>query len=307
MLKGTYIFYEDGKEIYRSANVITKFGKRFLANYIAGNETFASKSMAFGIDSTTATDLDTRLGFEFYRTPVLFGSTDIQTVSGNTSYSVVYKSTIPQDVSGVIKEVGIYPEFRQTLGTFDSKFLLDFEDNLDWTNTPSLVTSNATVGSSLLVMSSTGAAAREYKTNIDSLDISGYSVNDTIRLSYYKYDSNLSNIIIKFYSSDTAYYQVTVSPASGTGNKITSDILIGTLLSGATNPSPDPTSITKIGIVITPTSGNNTSVGMDALRVNDEDTFDATFGLISRSVLSTTLNKLAGRQVDVEYRLDLTF
>jgi hypothetical protein len=307
MLKGTYIFYEDGKEIYRSANVITKFGKRFLANYIAGNETFASKSMAFGIDSTTATDLDTRLGFEFYRTPVLFGSTDIQTVSGNTSYSVVYKSTIPQDVSGVIKEVGIYPEFRQTLGTFDSKFLLDFEDNLDWTNTPSLVTSNATVGSSLLVMSSTGAAAREYKTNIDSLDISGYSVNDTIRLAYYKYDSNLSNIIIKFYSSDTAYYQVTVSPASGTGNKITSDILIGTLLSGATNPSPDPTSITKIGIVITPTSGNNTSVGMDALRVNDEDTFDATFGLISRSVLSTTLNKLAGRQVDVEYRLDLTF
>jgi hypothetical protein len=307
MLKGTYIFYEDGKEIYRSANVITKFGKRFLANYIAGNETFASKSMAFGIDSTTATDLDTRLGFEFYRTPVLFGSTDIQTVSGNTSYSVVYKSTIPQDVSGVIKEVGIYPEFRQTLGTFDSKFLLDFEDNLDWTNTPSLVTSNATVGSSLLVMSSTGAAAREYKTNIDSLDISGYSVNDTIRLSYYKYDSNLSNIIIKFYSSDTAYYQVTVSPASGTGNKITSDILIGTLLSGATNPSPDPTSITKIGIVITPTSANNTSVGMDALRVNDEDTFDATFGLISRSVLSTTLNKLAGRQVDVEYRLDLTF
>jgi hypothetical protein len=156
-------------------------------------------------------------------------------------------------------------------------------------------------------MSSTGAAAREYKTNIDSLDISGYSVNDTIRLAYYKYDSNLSNIIIKFYSSDTAYYQVTVSPASGTGNKITSDILIGTLLSGATNPSPDPTSITKIGIVITPTSGNNTSVGMDALRVNDEDTFDATFGLISRSVLSTTLNKLAGRQVDVEYRLDLTF
>ena len=307
MLKGTYIFYQDGKEIYRSENVITKFGKRFLANYIAGNETFASKSMAFGVDSTAATDLDTRLGFEFYRTPVLFGSTDIQTVSGNTSYSVVYKSTIPQDVSGVIKEVGIYPEFRQTLGSFDSKFLLDFEDNLDWTNTPSLVTSNATVGASLLVMSSTGAAAREYKTNIDSLDISGYSVNDTIRLSYYKYDTSLSNIIIRFYSSDTAYYQVTVSPASGTGNKITSDILIGTLLSGATNPSPDPTSITKIGIVITPTSGNNTSVGMDALRVNDEDTFDAKFGLISRSVLSSTLTKLAGRQVDVEYRLDLTF
>ena len=37
MIKGTYIFYENGKEISRHSNVITKFGKRFLANFIAGN------------------------------------------------------------------------------------------------------------------------------------------------------------------------------------------------------------------------------------------------------------------------------
>ena len=107
MIKGTYIFYEDGKEIARHDNVITKFGKRFLTNFIAGNESISSKSMAFGIDSTAATDLDTRLGFEFYRMPVSFGSTDIQTQNETTSYSVVYKATIPQDVSGVISEVGI--------------------------------------------------------------------------------------------------------------------------------------------------------------------------------------------------------
>jgi hypothetical protein len=45
---------------------------------------------------------------------------------------------------------------------------------------------------------------------------------------------------------------------------------------------------------------------MDALRINDEDTFDPEFGLISRSVV-TALNKAAGRQVDVEYRLELGF
>ena len=49
MLKGTYIFYNEGVEIYRSENVITKFGKRFLANFIAGNSDFNSKEMAFGI------------------------------------------------------------------------------------------------------------------------------------------------------------------------------------------------------------------------------------------------------------------
>lgn len=113
MIKGTYIYYENGKEIYRYSNVITKYGKRFLTNFIAGTDSFSSKAMAFGVDSTAATENDTRLGFEFYRTPVLFGSTDIQTSNDITSYSVVYKATIPQDVSGYITEVGLYPQFRE--------------------------------------------------------------------------------------------------------------------------------------------------------------------------------------------------
>ena len=55
------------------------------------------------------------------------------------------------------------------------------------------------------------------------------------------------------------------------------------------------------------TGSNTTSIGMDGLRINDEDTFDPTFGLISRSILATALTKLAGRAVDVEYKLDLAF
>ena len=134
MLKGTYIFYQDGKEIARHSNIITKFGKRFLTNFIAGNIPSLSKDMAFGIDGTTATVNDTRLGFEFYRTPVLFGSTDIQTVSSVTSYSVVYKTTIPQDVVGQIYEVGLYPSIRTSINNFDSKFITDFDNISDWTD-----------------------------------------------------------------------------------------------------------------------------------------------------------------------------
>jgi hypothetical protein len=305
MLKGTYIFYQDGKEIARSANIITKFGKRFIANFIAGNERLISKSMAFGIDSTAATDLDTRLGFEFYRTPVLFGSTDIQTSNEITSYAVVYKATIPQDVSGVITEVGLYPEFRQSINIFDSKFLTDFDSQLDWTNAPELVSQNSKIGPYLLNMISASGAAREYTTTIPTLDLSGYSVNDSIRLAYYKYDNSLASIKIRLYSSSTAYYETTITPPSGTGNFISGNILLSSVFAGATTPAPDPTNINKIGIIITPTSGTST-VGMDALRINDEDTFDPEFGLISRSVV-TALNKAAGRQVDVEYRLELGF
>ena len=46
MIKGTYIFYENGKEILRKSNVITKFGKRFLTNFIAGNILNSNKDMA---------------------------------------------------------------------------------------------------------------------------------------------------------------------------------------------------------------------------------------------------------------------
>ncbi len=307
MLKGIYIYYENGQEIYRSENVITKYGKRFLTNFLAGRDSFSSKSMAFGIDSTAAQDTNTRLGFEFYRTPVLFGSTDIQTLNDATTYSIVYKATIPQDVAGYITEVGLYPEYKESLSSYDSKFIADFDNQLDWTNAPSITTTNARVGQYLLNMSSNGTSAKEYKTNVQAIDLSGYSVNDTLKLAYVKNDANLQNIIIKFYSSSVDYYSVTVTPASGTGYKISSDITLNNLFSNASTLNVDPSNINQIGITITPVSGQSTSTGLDALRINDEDTFDPNFGLISRSILSTPLVKLAGRQVDVEYRLDLGF
>ena len=307
MLKGTYIYYENGQEVYRSENVITKYGKRFLTSFLAGRDSFSSKSMAFGIGSTAALDTDTRLGFEFYRTPVLFGSTDIQTVNDTTTYSVVYKSTIPQDVAGYITEVGLYPEYKESLSSYDGKFIADFDNQLDWTNTPLITTTNARVGQYLLNMSSDATSAKEYKTNVQAIDLSGYSVNDTLKLAYVKNDANLQNIIIKFYSSALDYYSVTITPESGTGYKMSSDITLNNLFSNASTLNVDPSNINQIGITITPTSGQSTSAGLDALRINDEDTFDPNFGLISRSVLSTPLVKLAGRQVDVEYRLDLGF
>jgi hypothetical protein len=309
MIKGTYIFYQDGEEICRSSNVITKFGKRFLTNFIAGNISDPAKSMAFGVDLTAANANDSRLGFEFYRVPVLLNSTDIQTVGSTTTYSVVYKTTIPQDVSGVISEVGLYPSTRRSINNFDSKFLSDFDNFLDWTDSndfnPNVVSSGAKIGDNVLTMSSDSTSANEY-TSSTALDLSGYSDADSIRLAYSKNDTNLQNIVLKFYSSDTDYYSTTITPASGTGYKITDDILLSTLFTGPTG-TPNKSQINKIGITITPTSSNTTSVGLDGLRINDEDTFDPEFGLISRSVLGTVLTKLNGRQVDVEYKLDLSF
>ena len=113
MIKGTYIFYQDNKEIFRSPNIITRFGKRFISNHIAGNIQYSGKDMCFGVDSTAATDLDTRLGFEFYRVPVSLGSTEIQTatitsVSGSGSV-LTYTASNTFSVGQTIKISGMNP------------------------------------------------------------------------------------------------------------------------------------------------------------------------------------------------------
>jgi len=54
MIKGTYVFYENNKEIARSSNIITKFGKRYFSKLMAGNVPSATKDLAVGIhDSKT--------------------------------------------------------------------------------------------------------------------------------------------------------------------------------------------------------------------------------------------------------------
>lgn len=309
MIKGTYIFYENGEEIYRSQNVITKFGKRFLTNLVAGNIPNNLKNMAFGIDNASASEDDTRLGFEFYRQPISFGSADIQTSNNITSYTVIYKTTIPQDVVGEIYEIGLYPLTKFTANSYDSKFISDFSDNLVWADSngvnPLVINSGYKIGGNVLSMQTTGNTEREYFCNIPVLDLSGYSVNDSIRLAFTETDSNLDQIAIRFYSSDVDYYQADIL-GQGAGSYISDTILLSTLFSGTTG-SPNKSQIHKISIVIIPTSGNNTTVYLDGLRINDEDTFDPIFGLISRSKLNTPISKLAGRQIEVEYKLDLGF
>ena len=298
--------------------MITKFGKRFLSSYLAGMISSSTKDLAFGIDSTAvqSNGNDTRLGFEFYRIPVSFGSIDIQTdLSGNSTYSVVYQATIPQDVAGVIKEIGLYPGTKSSVNNYDSKFISDFENNLMWfkadgTN-PELVESTTAlvvprVGAYFSKISVNNSQSKEYACSFSNLDLSGYTASDSLSLSYNQEDTNLESIVFKFYSSDSSYYSATFTGYSSVSetNKI-SKVLFSTLTPN--NAFADLTSITKIGIVVTAKSSGTTVVYLDGLRIDDEDTFDANFGLISRSVLSSPIEKKAGKPVDVEYRINLGF
>jgi len=308
--------------------MITKFGKRFLISYLSGNNSFLSKELALGIGSTApnAKGNDTKLEFEFYRLPVELSSFNIlQTgvdIDGDPvfDYFITYKSTIPQDISGVISEIGLYPGDRTSFNNFDSKFITSFTNEFNWfsgstnpTSQGNTIDSNGNytflskVSDSMIKVDVTSGQTKEYINSLISDDISGYSINDTISIAYKKADNNVSKIRVKFYSSDLAYYYVDFTPESGTGDKIQTLSLSNLFSNYTAAPNlPDPSSIIKIGVETT-ASGGNTTVYFDAIRINDEDTFDPTYGLISRSVLSTPLIKKPGRPVDIEYKLQLEF
>jgi hypothetical protein len=284
--------------------MITKFGKRFLTNYLAGNTTPDTNGN------------DTRLDFEFYRVPVKFTSIDIAEVSGSFVYKAVFVATIPQDVAGVISEIALYPASRTSTNNFDSKFISSFENNVLWEDSigsnPSIQLNSPTftskIGENSVLVQSPSSTATEYKTATGTIDLSGYSINDSLAIAYNKADANLSKIRVKFYSSTTQYCYIDFTPTSGTGDKIQSATL-ATLFSNTSTTPPDFKNITNLGVEVTATSGGTTSVYFDGIRINDEDTFDPSYGMISRSVLTggNIITKPSGRQVDVEYKLQLGF
>jgi hypothetical protein len=157
------------------------------------------------------------------------------------------------------------------------------------------------VGDSSLIFTSNAAVAKEYTYDLGDIDLSGYNPSDTLSFSYKVNDANLSSLKVRLYSSDTSYLQFTF-----TGHSLGYNIKNLNMSTGVSTGTFNPQSVVKLGIVVTPTTAQ-TSVSMDGLRINDEDTFDPEYGLIARSILDSTLIKVIGREAAIEFKLDLSF
>jgi len=283
--------------------MITLFGKRFLTSFLAGNQSFDKKDMAIGIAKNseyTLENTNSRLGFEFYRLPVKFGGIDINTSVTPTTYTAIFSATLPTNLAGKINEIAIYPGLRTSVNSFDNKFITDFESIYSWTPEPSIDQVNYRIGNSSLIFTSNASATKEYISIVEDFDISGYSNFDTLSFSYKANDANLSSVKVRFYSSDVDYYQF-----SFTGHSVGWNIKQLGFASMSVVGSPSKNKISKVGIVVTPSSGT-TSICVDGLRVNDEDTFDPTYGMVARANI-TEIEKIAGREMLLEYKLDLNF
>lgn len=297
-----------------SANITAASWSSNLVTFTANNTFISGQSVSVSGSSNASYNITgnvinpTSTTFQIVLTTNPGSFTGTATAAGS-AYSVIYKTTIPQDVAGTINEIGLYPSSRTSVNNYDSKFLSDFEDNLIWFDSlggnPSLVNSpTPRIGGSLVGVTCTASTTKEYKTSTSVSDISGYSGNDTVTLAINQADLNLDYIHVRFYSSDTAYHQVAFDGTdidTGTGNKI-----LSRSLSTATSVNSPGNLISKISIVVAAKSSGTTNVYFDGLRINDEDTFDASFGLIARSTI-TPISKIYGRPLDLEYKLGINF
>ena len=310
---GEYVFYEDNKEIYRSKNLLTKFGKRYLTQYLAGQSTNNLKDISLGVGSTAATVNDTQLGFEFYKSAVSMNSIDIQTNSttGISTYGVVHKTTIPVDVAGIINEVGIFPNVILGSTDYASNSISTFEDNQSWTDSTGAYASSVTtpfpkIGTSYLSIGATASQLKEYYYNFN-IDVSGYSALDSLTLAYYQSDTNLDYVFVRMYDSNNNYYEIRYAGDASTGYKIKSLTLNNLYSSGYGSGTPDQKSIVKISCGVKAKASGATTVLFDGMRINDEDSFRTDYGMISRSVLTTPITKSLGKQMVIEYRIGLSF
>lgn len=294
--------------------MITKFGKRFITSYLASGLNFNQKDIAVGIGSQAPTVNDSDMQFEFYRSGVFLGSSDIQTntTNGVTTYSVVYKTTLPTDVEGIISEIGIFPTGFLQNTDYSSKYISSFENTTSWKDSNgeqpiSVSTPTPRIGSSYFSITAASNQSKSY--SLDTVfDLAGYGVDDSISLAFYQTDLNLDYIYVRFYSSPTNYKEIRFAATTSTGHKILSlklSSLFNSTFSSA--GATDFSQITIIEIGAKAKVSGATNVLLDGLRLNDEDRYNSQYGLISRSVLSTPLVKTLGIEMDIEYKIDLGF
>lgn len=310
---GEYVFYENDKEIYRSKNLLTKFGKRYITQYLAGQSNSNLKDISLGVGSVAATVNDTQLGFEFYKSPVSLNSIDIQTnpTTGISTYGVVHKTTIPVDVAGIINEIGLFPSVSLGSTDYASNSISTFEDNQSWTDSAGLYPASVTtpfpkIGTSYLSIAAPVSQSKEYFYNFN-LDVSGYSALDSLTLAYYQSDTNLDYVFVRMYDSSNRYYEIRYTGDVSVGYKIKSLTLNNLYSSSFGSGTPDQTAIVKISCGVKAKSSAATNVLFDGMRINDEDSFRTDYGLISRSVLANPITKSLGKQMVIEYRIGLNF
>jgi hypothetical protein len=330
MMQGIYRIYKDGKLVAEKENQMTVAGRAIVLKALMGLIPSIGGNIQVGISSvpngtspnTTTTDgfiTDTRLGFSVSSIPVRLAFLDN---SGNYD-AMVFRGTLPSSAdSFTIHELGIFPSNPDESKPLSEQLLVSGESSDTWlragqgivsvsgnppgasgyiSTAPTDFSGGFRVGSTALFLKQ-NEVLRINKTfsQFSSSGQNAFNIEDNISIAYSKKTGDTPKIILKFLTNDANHFTTSFTATTGT-TYVIRDILRSSFTSTL---NPNWGNINGIEITV-----ENSDVIIDAIRINDNNNLDTTYGMVSRTVLGSgnLITKGASEAVDIEYYLSFGF
>jgi hypothetical protein len=290
---------------------------------IGGNIQVGISSVPNGTSpQTTTTDgliTNTRLGFSVHSIPVRLAFLDN---SGNYD-SMVFRGTIPStDEAFKIHELGIFPTNPDVTTPLSAQLLVSGSTADDFylggsrintvegdppgtsgyiSSAPTNFSGGFRVGTTALFLKQ-NQTLRINKT-FNQFSASGqnaFNIEDNISIAYSKKSNDTPTITLRFFTAGASYFQT-----SFTATQNTTYVIRDILRSSFTNVlNANWGNINAIEIL-----SENADVIIDAIRINDNNNLDTTYGMVSRTVLNSgnLIVKNPAESIDIEYYLSFGF
>lgn len=276
--------------------MITTRGKQHIKRYLAHQIGDIARSISVGVGPVAENVGHVALQFETGRADITLVSFDY------VNNKIVFKASIPQDMSGKIYEVGLWSQNQSTsAGEFTSKLLTTFDSAGEVWSSGSFQSANARLGADALRFTPGVSATVSGALNDLFIDLSGNSGADSFSVAYYNSNANVANFKIRFKTDASNYYTITVtSPATG--------YQISTIAKSAATVTGNPSwaNISTIEVEVVSGAGGASSIDFDGLRIEDTDTIDPNYVMVARELLAAPVTKVAGRVMDIEFNLPVT-
>ena len=314
ILTGQFNFYSNNELIGTHKNAFTVAGRSIAIKSLLGHIPNFVDSMGVGIGASpnslnTASTLivNNSLQFEIARVPV-DGSTF--QLSNGTQDTLVYYATLADSDQYKISEIAVFPSKNvdETI-SLDGELIINFDNDYLFNKygtasaNQMITTSSAKIGGQMMKVVKDNNPTDNYMsitTDPDMLSmLDSYSSQDTFRLAVAN-PSSTANCVFTFYTDDNNYYTLTFSvPANGYY------VLQKTKDSVSTTGSPDWKSITSIRVWCTT---GDTYILLDGLKIDiGSYVLDTNFGMISRAVLPSPIEKVGSTPITIQYSIIVDF
>jgi hypothetical protein len=281
--------------------MIVTNGKIRIKRYLAGYTPVLARSIAFGIGGTAENVNDTKLQFEVGRSDIALIAYDF------VNDELIFKADVDAAIGGKIYEAALYSaSTNDAAGRFGSRLLTTFDEDLEgWVDATSGVDAtysptNTRIGTASLNHNPAASGTKTDALSQIFLDFSGNSGADKFVFAFNVNNAFVSSMRFRFLTDASNYYEFALGPQT-TGYKIVE----ATKSSATVTGTPSWDNITEMRVSTTSTSGGAASVDFDGIRIDDEDTLNQDYVMISREVLASPFTKQEGSSQEIEFSLDV--